>query len=148
MIHSQNHKIAAELPTAAVGATATATLTIDTIGYDHASINVVRASNASTVFANVIRVEESDEVGSGYSNVTALVGGGAGGFSIPAIAASATGSASVLKLDVDTRARKRYLRVQYSPGASATVAIVARLGRPEEAPVTAAEASVIGLVKG
>lgn len=148
MIHSQNHKIAAELPTAAVGATATATLTIDTLGYDHASINVVRASNASTVFANVIRVEESDESNANYSNVTALVGGGTGGFSIPAIAASATGSASVLKFDVDTRARKRYLRVQYSPGATATVAIVARLGRAEEAPVTASEAGVIGLVRG
>lgn len=148
MIHAQNHKVAAELPTAAVGATATATLTIDTLGYDHASINVVRASNASTVFANVIKVEESDESGSGYSNVTALVGGGVGGFSIPAIAAGATGSAAVLKLDVDTRAKKRYLKVSYTPGATATVAIVARLGRAEEAPVTASDSGVIGLVKG
>jgi hypothetical protein len=34
MIHSQNDRVVAELPTAAVGATATANLTIDTIGYD------------------------------------------------------------------------------------------------------------------
>lgn len=148
MIHAQNHKVVGDVPTAAVGATATATLTIDTLGYDHASVSVLRASNASTVFANVIRVEESDESGSGYSNVTALVGGGTGGFSIPAIAASATGSASILKMDVDTRARKRYLRVQYTPGASATVAIVARLGRGEVSPATASEAGVVGLIRG
>lgn len=147
MIHAQNHKVVAELPTAAVGATATATLTIDTIGYDHASINVIRASNASTVFANAVKVEESDD-NSSYTNVTALVGGGVGGFSIPAIAAGSTGSAATLKLDVDTKAKKRYLKVSYSPGASATVAIVARLGRAEESPVTAADAGVIGLIKG
>lgn len=145
MIHAQNHKVVAELPTAAVGSTATATLTIDTRGYDHASVTVLRASNASTVFANVVKVEESDD-NSSYSNVTALVGGGTGGFSIPAV--SNTSSAAILKLDIDTKAKKRYLRVSYTPGASATVAMVARLGRGEESPATASDAGVIGLVKG
>jgi hypothetical protein len=147
MIHAQNHKVVAELPTAAVGATATATLTIDTIGYDHASVTVIRASNASTVFANVVKVEESDD-NSSYSNVTALVGGGTGGFSIPAVSAAGTSSAAVLKMDIDTRAKKRYLKVSYTPGASATVAIVGRLGRGEESPVSASDAGVIGLIKG
>lgn len=145
MIHSQNHRVVAELPAAAIGSTATAQLVIDTIGYDHASVTVLRASNASTVFANAVSVEESDN-NSSYSNVTALVGGGTGGFSIPAV--SATGSAAILKLDVDTKARKRYLRVNYTPGASANVAIVARLGRGEVSPETAAQAGVIGVVRG
>jgi len=145
MIHAQNHKVVAELPTAAVGSTATATLTIDTRGYDHASVTVLRASNASTVFANVVKVEESDD-NSSYSNVTALVGGGTGGFTIPAV--SSTSSAAILKLDIDTKAKKRYLKVSYTPGASATVAMVARLGRAEEAPSTASDAGVIGLVRG
>lgn len=145
MIHAQNHKVVAELPTAAVGATATATLTIDTRGWDHCSLAVVRASNASTVFAGVVKVEESDD-NSAYSNVTALVGGGAGGFSIPAV--SNTNAAAILKMDIDTKAKKRYLKVSYTPGASATVAIVGRLGRGEEAPVSASDAGVIGLVKG
>ena len=146
MIHSQNHRVVAEVPAAAIGSTATAQLVIDTIGYDHASVTVLRASNASTVFANAVSVEESDASGSGYSNVTALVGGGTGGFSIPAV--SATGSAAILKLDVDTKARKRYLRVNYTPGASANVAIVARLGRGEVSPENASQAGVIGLVRG
>lgn len=147
MIHSQNEKVVGDVPTAAIGATATATLTIDTLGYDHASVSVLRAANASTVFANVIKVEESDD-NSSYANVTALVGGGTGGFTIPAIAASATGSASIMKLDVDTKAKKRYLKVSYTPGASATVSIVARLGRGEVSPETAAQAGVIGQVRG
>jgi hypothetical protein len=146
MIHSQNHKVVAELPTAAVGSTATATLTIDTIGYDHLSMTVLRASNASTVFANVVKVEESDESGANFSNVTALVGGGTGGFTIPAV--SNTSTAAILKFDIDTRAKKRYLKVSYTPGASATVAIVGRLGRPEESPASNSDAGVIGRVVG
>lgn len=145
MIHAQNHKVVAELPTAAVGSTATATLTIDCLGYDHASVTVLRASNASTVFANAVKVEESDD-NSSYSNVTALVGGGTGGFSIPAV--SNTSVTSVLKMDIDTRAKKRYLKVSYTPGASATVAIVGRLGRAEESPVSNSDAGVIGRVVG
>ena len=145
MIHSQNHKVVAEVPAAAIGSTATATLTIDTIGYDHASVTVLRASNASTVFANAVKVEESDD-NSSYSNVTALVGGGTGGFSIPAV--SNTSASSVLKMDIDTKAKKRYLKVSYTPGASANVAIVARLDRGEESPASASDAGAIGLVKG
>jgi hypothetical protein len=145
MIHSQNHKVVANVESAAVGSTATATLTIDTLGYDHASVTVLRASNASTVFANVIKVEESDD-NAAYSNVTALVGGGTGGFSIPAV--SNTSATSILKMDIDTKAKKRYLKVSYTPGVTATVAMVARLGRGEESPVSNADAGVIGRVVG
>lgn len=146
MIHSQNDRVVAELPVAVVGSTATAQLVIDTLGYDHASVTVIRASNASTVFANAIKVEESDLVGSGYTDVTALVGGGVGGFAIPAV--SATGSAATMKLDIDAKARKRYLRVNYTPGASANVAITGRLSRAEVSPETVAQAGAIGVVRG
>lgn len=145
MIHAQNDKVLATLPTAAVGATATSTLTIDRLGYDHVSVSAIRASNASTVFASVLKVEESDD-NSSYSNVTALVGGGTGGFSIPAV--SDTNNAAIVKMDIDARAKKRYLKVSMTPGASATLGIVARLSKAEEAPVSASEAGVIGLVKG
>lgn len=146
MIHSQNDRVVAELPTAAVGATATANLTIDTIGYDYCSLTVLRASNAATTFANVLKVEESDD-NSSYANVTALVAGGTGGFTVPAISVAGTSSASVVKLDVDTKARKRYLKVSYSPGASATVAITGRLSRAAESPATASDANVLSWVR-
>jgi hypothetical protein len=147
MLHSENTKVVAELPTAAVGATASATLTIDTLGYDHASISVLRAGNSDTNFANVVKVEESDSSGSGYGNITALVGGGTGGFSVPAASAS-TSTTNILKMDVDCKAKKRYLKVTYTPGVTATVGIVAHLSRGEVAPSSASQAGVIGLVKG
>lgn len=148
MIHAQNEKLLAAVPTAAVGSTATSTLTIDRLGYDYVSVSAIRASNAATTFANVLKVEESDDNGSSdaYANVTALVGGGTGGFSIPAV--SDTSNAAVVKLDIDCRARKRYLKVSMTPGATATLALTARLSRPEEAPTSASEAGVIGWVKG
>jgi hypothetical protein len=145
MIHAQFEKFAAALPTAAVGATATSTLTIDRLGYDHVSVSAIRASNASTVFASVLKVEESDN-NSDYTDVTALVGGGTGGFTIPAV--SDTNSAAVVQMDIDCRAKKRYLKVSMTPGASATLALVAGMSKAEVAPVNASQKGVIGWVVG
>ena len=145
MIHAQFDKFAATLPTAAVGATATSTLTVDRIGYDHVSVSAIRAANASTVFASVLKVEESDN-NSDYTDVTALVGGGTGGFTIPAV--DDTNSAAIVQMDIDCRARKRYLKVSMTPGVTATLGIVAGLSKAEVAPTSAAEKNVIGWVVG
>jgi hypothetical protein len=53
-----------------------------------------------------------------------------------------------VKLDVDTKARKRYLKVSYTPGASATVAITGRLSRAAETPANASDAGVLTWVRG
>ena len=149
MIHAQNEKVVASLPTAATGATATASLTIDTLGYDVASISVIRASNSSTVFANALKVEEADtDTLNSYSNVTALVLGGTGGFTVGAISVAATNSATIVEMDVDCKAKKRYLKVSYTPGASAVVGIVAKLGRAEEAPTSDSAAGAVKRVYG
>ena len=148
MTDSQNHRVVAELPAAAIGATATAALTIDTVGYDYASITVLRASNSSTTFANVLKVEQSDSSGSDYSNLTPFVMGTTGGFTVPAITAAGTASTSVVKLDINTKALKRYLKVSYTPGASANVAITGRLSRGEASPANASQANVLAWVVG
>lgn len=141
MIQSQTEKVVATLP--ATGSSAV-TLTIDTRGYDHTSVTVLRGSNASTVFASVLKVEESDD-DSTYSNVSGLVGGT--DFTIPAV--TNTSGTSVVKLDVDTKALKRYLKVTATPAASMPVAVTARLSRGAESPVTASDAGVLGwVVKG
>jgi hypothetical protein len=145
MIHSANHKVVAELGTGTTASSGTATLTIDRLDYDQASISVLRASNSNTVFASILKVQESDD-NSTYTDVTALVGGGTGGFTIPAVPASGTSSTSVLKIDVDCRARKRYLKVLVTPATACNVAIEARLARPHASPATATEAGCIGLV--
>lgn len=145
MIHAQFEKFAATLPTAAVGATATSTLTIDRLGYDHVSVSAIRASNAATTFASVLKVEESDN-NSDYTDVTALVGGGTGGFTIPAV--SDTNSASIVQMDIDCKAKKRYLKVSMTPGATATIGIVAGMSRAEVAPNDATGKGLIGWVVG
>jgi hypothetical protein len=144
MIHSQMEKVVASVP-GTVG-TSAVTLTVDTLDWDHASFSVLRASNASTAFASVLKVEESDASGSGYSDVTALVGGGVGGFAIPAV--SNTAVEAVVKIDVDAKARKRYLKVTATPAVSVNTVITGRLSRGVDAPVTAADAGCIGWVKG
>lgn len=140
MIHSQMEKVVATLP--ATGSSAV-TLVVDTLGVDYASFTVLRGSNASTVFASVLKVEESDDNAS-YSNVAGYVGGT--DFSIPAVAD--TSATSVVKLDVSTVARKRYLKVTATPAVSVPVAITGRLSRMQEAPASASEVGVIGWVKG
>jgi hypothetical protein len=141
MIHSQMEKVVAAIPTS-VG-TSAVTLTIDTIGWDHTSVSVLRASNASTVFASVLKVEESDD-NSTFSNVSGFLGGT--DFTIPAV--SDTSSAAIVKLDLNTQARKRYLKVTATPAVSVNTIVTARQSRGENAPSTATEAGVIGWVKG
>jgi len=140
MIHSQMEKVVATLP--ATGSSAV-TLVVDTVGVDYASFTVLRGSNASTVFASVLKIEESDD-NSTFSNASGFVGGT--DFTIPAV--SDTSATSVVKMDIATPARKRYLKVTATPAVSVAVAITGRLSRLENAPSSASEAGVIGWVKG
>ncbi len=141
MLHSQMEKVVSAVPTA-VGSSAVA-LTIDTLGWDHASVTVLRASNASTVFASVLKIEHSDD-NSSYSDLSGFVGGT--DFTIPVV--SDTASAAAVKLDVNTQAKKRYLKVTATPAVSVNTVVTARLSRGENAPATASEAGCIGWVKG
>jgi len=141
MLHSQMEKVVASVPTT-VG-TSDVTLVIDTLGWDHASVTVLRASNASTVFASALKIQQSDD-NSSYADASGFVGGT--DFTIPAV--SDTASASVVKLDVNTLAKKRYLKVLATPAVSVNTIVTARLSRGENAPSTASEAGVIGWVKG
>jgi hypothetical protein len=130
---------------ASVASNATFTHEIDTLGYKYASIDVMfspfTASNVS--LASVLKVGEADTAGATAADITALVGGGAGGFTIAATGAS-TGAniGGIARFNVDLRGRKRYLTVTVSP--STTVAIVssARLSKGETHATTASEANV------
>jgi hypothetical protein len=147
MIHAQNLKVVAHTSgPAVVGSTATVSLVVDRKGYDYASVLVMKsAAAAATSFASVLKVEESDASGSDYSDVTALVKDGTGGFTMAAVSTTA---ASVVKMDVDCKARKRYLRVTMTPDVTATVSVVAMLSRGEEYPYDATTANVTKWVAG
>ena len=143
MLHLANSKTDALLGAADTTTSQTAQHTIDTLGYAYASIDVVFEPAAATTDAicRALKIEQSDASASGYADVTALVGGGTGGFSIPS-SGSRTAGSNVVRLNIDTRGLKRYLRVNATPVAASVVASVARLGRGEAGSVDAASSGV------
>jgi len=128
----------------------THTLTIDTLGYAYVSVDVCQEAFANAGYTSqaaftVLKLEESDN-NSSYSNVTAFVGGGTGGFTIPT--PSSTSADVVVRMDVDVRGKKRYLKITATPYTTGTVYTVARLGKGTDGPVSASAKGVNTTVSG
>lgn len=118
---------------------------IDTLGSDFVKIIVHgTTSNNATNKPSVLKVQQSDTTdASNYSDITALVGGGTGGFTIPSAPTSTTTKPYAI-FNVDTRTKKRYLRVITSPVTTQTYSNIAIFGRAEQAAVgTAAENAAV-----
>lgn len=129
------------------GATATGE-PIDTKGYDFCSISVI--AHTSDVVSNtlsVLKIEEGDTTSS-YATFTGAVSGT--DYTIATNCYTqfgATGSnQNVWSFHVDTRARKRYLRVSASPQTTMIIGGVAHLHRGEQAPSTAALAGTLNSI--
>jgi len=146
MIHSQNLKIVGHTSgPVVVGSTATTTMVVDRRNFDHVSLLVSKSGvSGATSFASVLSVAESDD-NSSYADVAAFVKDGTGGFTVAAVS---TAVGSVVKMDIDCKARKRYLRLTITPDATATISAVALLSRGEEFPATASEVNVAAWVRG
>lgn len=136
-----NHHSGAKSVTKAassVAASATHSHEIDTAGFKYASIDVVFSpfTAATSSYASVLKVQESDAAGSGQADVT--------GLSITAGAGSTTGAnaGAVARFNIDLRGRKRYLTVVTSPGNTVAIVTSARLSKGEQHAVTASEAGV------
>lgn len=140
MIHTQMEKLMVALPAAV--ASSAVTLTVDTLGYEGVSFAVVRAANAATAFASVLKVEQSND-DSTYVAVPGFTGG-----TDFTIAQATTATPVAYKLDVDSKVTRRYLKLTCTPSTAVNVALCARLYRGENAPTTAAEAGAIGWVVG
>ena len=118
MNHLEGTKTVAKV-SVAVAANATHSHEIDTYGADSASIDVVFSAftAATSSYASVLKVQESNVSGSGQADVT--------GMSITASAGATTGNAgAVARFNVDMRGRKRYLTVVVSPGNASTIATI------------------------
>lgn len=129
------------------GATATKVL-IDTKGFDFASIDVMLS--AADVVSNVpqtLKLQEAD-----VTNATSLTDinefKAGTGFTINPVAGTSTAVQNIYKFEADLRGRKRYLAVELSPRTTQVVAAVANLSRAEQAPVSAAEAGALNVVRG
>jgi len=113
----------------------TNTLTLDTLGYDHASIDVIYGPVASTSsVAQTLTLKQGDATNAVTDNVTGFTGD-----MKPAAYAGQTVSTTmtISRLEVDCRGKKRYLAVATSPNTDAVIVISARLSRGEEGPYDA-----------
>lgn len=122
----------------------TATLTIDRIGYDYASIDVVVAQSAvaahtASSILNVLTLSGGETTTAGASIYTVAV---------PAASNAVTAQPSVVRFDIDLRGKGRYVKVDATPSQSLATTIVARLGRPEVGPDTASEMGTLAKYSG
>jgi uncharacterized protein YdbL (DUF1318 family) len=131
---------------AASASNTTALLRLDTLGFDYASVDVVYAATpaagTASAAAQTLTLKQSDAATTGYDTIT-----GYPTVAAPTAAASSS-VASVVRLDVDMRGKKRYIEIASSPNTNATVTIVARLGKGEVHPTAAAGKGVEGAFSG
>ena len=137
MNHASGNKSATKAA-ASVAASATHSHEIDTLGFKYASIDVVYSpfTAATTAYASVLKVQESDASGSGQADIS--------GLSVTAGAGSTTGASvgAIARFNVDLRGRKRYLTVVTSPGNTVAVVTNARLTKAEQGAYDATTAGV------
>lgn len=133
-------------PTSTTNA-ATSTGSVDTLGYDYLSIDVIQAtSNNTTNNLSVCKLSESDTTdATNYSDITKFVGDGVGGFTVPV---ADTSNHQLYKFNLDLRGRKRYIKITMSPVTTQILQAVANLGRAEQSPETATDVGVALLVQG
>jgi hypothetical protein len=147
MNHLESTKTVASIGTADTATDATFAHTIDTLGYDYASVDVVFEAAAATTqdLALALSLAQSDD-NTTFTNITEFVGGGSGGFTIPT--ATLTDASNIARFNVDMRGKKRYLKVSATPADDSVVCSVARLGKAEVGPANASEAGVAVQVSG
>jgi hypothetical protein len=126
---------------------ATGTGSVDTLGYDFLSLDLLQTtSNNTTNNLSVCKLSESDTTdATNYSDITAFVGDGTDGFTVPA---ADTSNSQLYKFNMDLRGRKRYIKLTASPLTTQSLTAIANLHKAEQAPVSATNAGVAVLVEG
>ena len=130
--------------TTVTSAAGTATLTIDRLGFDYASIDVVVAvsatpANTAASILNVLTLSGGDTTTAGTSIYTVAA---------PSASAAVTSQPSVVRFDIDLRGKGRYVKVDATPATSLATTIVARLGKGEIGIDSASEMGVLAKYSG
>ena len=125
-------------------AAGTATLTVDTLGYAYASVDVLVATSATPAntaasILNVLTLSQGDTNTAGSSVYTVAA---------PAASLAVTAQPSVVRLDVDLRGKSRYLKVDATPASSLATTIVCRLGKGEVGPESASAKGALSKYSG
>ena len=139
MIHLASTKSVASGKAAVFTSSQTNTLTLDTLGFDYASIDVIFGPAASTSsVSQTLTLKQGDT-----SSPTEDVAGFTGDLKPAAYAGqTVTTAMTISRIEVDLRGKKRYLAVNASPNTDTVIVIAARLGRGEEGPYNAATKNV------
>lgn len=126
---------------APTNAETTTSATLDTQGYREVLLILTSTtSNNATNKPATLKVQESDITdATGFADIASCVGGGASGFTIPNMP-TATTLNTYAAIGGSLVGRKRYLRVLVSPVTTQTFDLTAILSRPEQSPITAANA--------
>lgn len=128
MIHAQNSKVVSLITPGSVATNATATATVNCVGWDYAEVQLHLATQTASNTDTLVRLEEAD--GTTYATHADLA--------LTTVAPD-TSSAQIYKWFLDLRARKKNLKISYTPAGAARVAsATVTLSRPEQAPTTAA----------
>ena len=135
-----------------VSATNGATLTsdqVDTKDHNYCVIAVyATTSDAATNNPSTLKVQESDTTAAtDFADITAFVGDGTGGFTVPS-SPTATTTAPFAKFCLNLTKRKRYLRVLVTPLTTQTFSIVADLHQSDSVPVGTTDENVACVVRG
>ena len=139
MIHLASTKGVASGKAAVFTSSQTNTLTLDTLGFDYASIDVIFGPAASTSSVSQTLTLKQGDTSSPTEDVTGFTGD-----LKPAAYAgqTVTTAMTISRIEVDLRGKKRYLAVNASPNTDTVIVIAARLGRGEEGPYNAATKNV------
>lgn len=110
---------------------ATVTANIDRLGYDFVALAAVfGTSNVVSNNPSTLKIGESDITdATGFSDITALVGDGVGGF---VVANANTSVEHHWQFNIDCRVRKRYLRLTATPVTTQAIAYIAALGKADQ----------------
>lgn len=133
--------------TTSVAASATYSHEIDTLGYEHVTIDVVYSPFTATTSnaAPVLRLTQHDVTNTGQTNISGMVGG----TDFTVAAGATTGNAGyVHRFNVTMVGKRRFLTLYTSPGNTVAVTSVARLGRGEEWPTGATAGNTNTWVSG
>jgi len=142
MMPLQNTATIVAIKPQSVTSGATATGIIDRLGFEEAAVDVALDSQASTTSnPSVLKLQQADTTdATNFADITGFVGDATNGFVIPPAGAAPT----IVRLNVDCRSRKRYLRVVVSPdGATQLLAAVATLGKAKTSSVARSAMSAV-----
>ena len=133
MLYSQNVKFIPLAP-ASIASNATATLIVDRKGFDEVSFCVLQATAAATTKPITLTIAEGDTTAA-FTTISGYNGGTNATNSPQTVEAPTSATACPpMILNVDCLGKKRFLRLQVTPGTTQVLGAVAVLGRPAIGP--------------